>query len=230
MGLIDPAVHPKPGMNKGNIGWAEIPDDRLDYETLRMEVYAAMVDRMDREIGRVLEALEREGIADNTLIIFLSDNGGCAEQPGGRTPEQIPGPKDFYSHCGPDWAWAQNAPFRRYKSTTYEGGIATPMVARWPKGIEAGQTTDQVGHIIDFLPTFLELAGGEYPNSVKGNPVLLPEGMLTRSGLNWQKPNHRTQSPTVLALVRKSRSSKQKLEDCLGKGKRRKVANLQPRK
>jgi arylsulfatase len=177
MGLIDPAVHPKPGMNKGNIGWAEIPDDRLDYETLRMEVYAAMVDRMDREIGRVLDALGKEGIADNTLIIFLSDNGGCAEQPGGRTPEQIPGPKDFYSHCGPDWAWAQNTPFRRYKSTTYEGGIATPMVARWPKGIEAGQITDQVGHIIDFLPTFLELAGGEYPNSVKGNPVLLPEGI-----------------------------------------------------
>jgi arylsulfatase A-like enzyme len=216
-------------MNKGISDGQEIPDDRLDYETLRMEVYAAMVDRMDREIGRVLDALEEEGIADNTLIIFLSDNGGCAEQPGGRTPEQIPGPKDFYSHCGPDWAWAQNTPFRRYKSTTYEGGIATPMVARWPKGIEAGQTTDQVGHIIDFLPTFLELAGGEYPISVKGNPVLLPEGISLAPVLTG-KSRHRTQSPTVLALVRKSCSAKQKLEDCLGKRKRRKVANLQPRK
>lgn len=187
MGLIDPAIHPEPGMNRDNTAWSEIPEDRLNYETLRMEVYAAMVDRMDREIGRVLDTLEEEKIADNTLVIFLSDNGGCPEQPGGRTPEQVPGPKDFYSHCGPDWAWAQNTPFRRYKSTTYEGGIATPMVARWPKQIEAGQTTDQVGHIIDFLPTFLELAGGTYPQSVDGNAILPPEGISLTSVFAGEK-------------------------------------------
>ncbi|MCG8599826.1 MAG: sulfatase-like hydrolase/transferase, partial [Verrucomicrobiales bacterium] len=187
MGLIDPAIHPEPGMNRDNTAWSEIPEDRLNYETLRMEVYAAMVDRMDREIGRVLDTLEEEKIADNTLVIFLSDNGGCPEQPGGRTPEQVPGPKDFYSHCGPDWAWAQNTPFRRYKSTTYEGGIATPMVARWPKRIEAGQTTEQVGHIIDFLPTFLELAGGTYPQSVDGNAILPPEGISLTSVFAGEK-------------------------------------------
>ncbi|MDF1861349.1 MAG: arylsulfatase [Verrucomicrobiales bacterium] len=176
-GLINPATHPDPGPNRDNKPWGTVPADMLEYEILRMEVYAAMVDRMDREIGRVLETLDELKIADNTLILFLSDNGGCAEQPGGRTPEQVPGPKEFYSHCGPDWAYAQNAPFRRYKSTTYEGGIATPLVARWPASIEAGVRTDQVGHIIDFLPTFLELAGGDYPLAVDGKPILQEEGV-----------------------------------------------------
>lgn len=176
-GLLDPATHPRPGPNRGNIGWDENPPGRLAYEKRRMEVYAAMIDRMDREIGRVLSLLDELGIAQETLVLFLSDNGGCPEQPGGRTPEQWPGPKEFYSHCGPDWAWAQNTPFRHYKSTTYEGGIATPLLARWPAAVEAGSVSDQVGHIIDFLPTFLELAGAEYPLRRGGEPLLQEEGI-----------------------------------------------------
>ena len=177
MGLIDPNTWPEPGPNPGNISWKSVEKAMFEYETLRMEVYAAMVYAMDREIGRVLDTLDDLGIAGNTMVLFLSDNGGCAEQPGGRTPAQVPGPEEFYSHCGPEWAYAQNTPFKRYKSHTQEGGIATPLVIRWPDAIDPGQITDQVGHIIDFMPTFLEAAEGEYPVSVNGQPILLTEGI-----------------------------------------------------
>ena len=177
MGLIHEQQYPESGPNPGNISWESIDPAHRDWEEARMEVYAAMVDRMDREIGRVLRALDELGIADNTVVLFLSDNGACAEQPGGRNPEQVPGPKEFYTHCGPDWAYAQNTPFRRYKSHTFEGGVATPLVVRWPNGIEPGKRTQQVGHIIDLLPTFLELAGGEYPQSRNGKPLLQEEGI-----------------------------------------------------
>ncbi|MAS93639.1 MAG: arylsulfatase [Verrucomicrobiales bacterium] len=177
MGLIDPKTYPEPGPNPDNGSWTAVEEKMLDYEKLRMEVYAAMVYRMDQEIGRILNALDELGIAENTMILFLSDNGGCAEQPGGRIPEQVPGPEEYYSHCGPDWAYAQNTPFKRYKSHTQEGGIATPLVVRWPAAIKAGTITDQVGHIIDFMPTFLDAANGEYPVTRAGVPVLLMEGV-----------------------------------------------------
>lgn len=179
-GLIDPEVHSRPGPNANNMPWGEVTDEMREYEELRMEVYAAMVDRMDREIGRVLDLLDELELSENTMVLFLSDNGGCAEQPGGRSPEQRPGPKEYYSHCGPDWAFAQNTPFRYYKASTYEGGIATPLVVRWPVVIEAGRITDQVGHIIDFLPTFLDVAGGDYPVLHRDEPLLLEEGVSLR--------------------------------------------------
>lgn len=147
-----------------------------EWQDLRMAVYAAMIDSMDQNIGRILTALDETGKAENTLVMFLSDNGGCAETPGGNNPKQVPGPKEFYTHCGPGWAYAQNTPFRRYKSWSYEGGIATPLVARWPKTIKPGTMTDQVGHIIDFMPTFLEMAGAEYPGEHAGNEILPVEG------------------------------------------------------
>lgn len=132
---------------------------------------------MDRAIGRVLDTLDKLGVADNTLVLFLSDNGSCAETPGGATnTDHVPGPKQFYSHVGPGWAYAQNAPYRRYKSRMHEGGIATPLVARWPKTIKPGTLTRQVGHIIDFLPTFLDLAATPYPESYQNNQLIPVEG------------------------------------------------------
>ncbi len=177
MGLIDPAIYPEPGPNPDNKNWEDGKNENLDWETARMEVYAAMVDRMDQQIGRVLDVLDELKVADNTVIIFHSDNGGCPEKPGGNDTEHFPGPKDFYSHVGQNWAYAQNTPFRRYKSDTHEGGIATPMVVRWPARIKAGRTTEQVGHIIDLMPTFLELAEREYPVKRDGKPLYLPEGV-----------------------------------------------------
>ena len=146
------------------------------WQDLRMAVYAAMIDSMDQNIGRILSTLDETGAAENTLVLFLSDNGGCAETPGGNDPKQIPGPKEFYSHCGPGWAYAQNTPFRRYKSWSYEGGIATPLVARWPKAIKANTVTSQVGHIIDFMPTFLEMANADYPTKYDGQEIIPVEG------------------------------------------------------
>ena len=147
-----------------------------DHEDLRMAVYAAMIDSMDQSIGRLRAALEKSGVADNTLILFLSDNGGCAEEPGGRSPKVIPGPKEYYAAVGPSWGWAQNSPFRKHKSNTCEGGILTPCIAWWPGKIKANQITNQPAHIIDIMPTCLELGGSEYPAEFEGHKILPVEG------------------------------------------------------
>ena len=144
--------------------WEQAKTIDEDWQQLRMEVYAAMIDSVDQNIGRLLDALDEAKVADNTLVLFLADNGGCAETPGGNNPEHIPGPKEYYSHVGPGWATASNTPFRRYKQYCHEGGISTPLLARWPAAIKPGSRSDQVGHIIDFLPTFLDMAKADYPD------------------------------------------------------------------
>ena len=183
MGLIDPKWKLSSRDSRA-YDWASA---NHDHEDLRMAVYAAMIDSMDQNIGRLMAALKKSGEADNTLVLFLSDNGGCAEEPGGRSPKIIPGPKDFYAAVGPSWGWAQNAPFRRYKKWAHEGGIATPCIAWWPGQIKANSITKEVGHIIDFMPTFLELAGGKYPAKHKGNDILPVEGKSLLPILNGGK-------------------------------------------
>ena len=143
---------------------------------LRMAVYAAMIDSMDQGIGRIMQALSETGTAKSTLVMFLSDNGGCAELPEGPDFPHPAGPKEHYTSCGPGWGWAQNTPFRRYKAWVHEGGIATPLVAWWPGVIEPDTMTGQVGHVIDLMPTCVELAGARYPDSFRGNAILPVEG------------------------------------------------------
>ena len=152
----------------------------------RMAIYAAMIDSMDQNIGRLMKAIRANKGGDNTLVLFLSDNGGCAEEPGGRSPKIVPGPKEFYAAVGPSWGWAQNSPFRRYKSWAHEGGIATPCIAWWPGRVPRGGITREVGHIIDFMPTFLELGAGSYPKEFKGNKILPVEGKSLVSVLRGQ--------------------------------------------
>lgn len=148
-----------------------------EFEDQRMAVYAAMIDSMDQNIGRLMRAMTELDIVDNTLVMFLSDNGGCAEEPGGRDPSvRRPGPKDDYAAVGPSWGWAQNAPFRRYKSWTHEGGISTPLIVHWPGHVKPGTMTHQVGHIIDILPTCLDVAEEEYPQEYGGREILPIEG------------------------------------------------------
>ncbi len=178
MGLIDPKIFPEPGPNPNNQPFSEGKNPDTEWENLRMETYAAMVDNMDQNIGRVLATLDELKIADNTMIMFISDNGACAETPGGAgNTEHRPGPKEWYSHVGPNWAYAQNTPFARYKAHTHEGGVASPLVIRWPGKIKAGSRTDQVGHIIDFMPTFLDAAGGSYPEMNDEKPLIQAEGI-----------------------------------------------------
>lgn len=149
-----------------------------DFEDLRMAVYAAMIDRMDQNIGRLLATLDELKVADNTVVLFLSDNGGCAEEPGGRDPKKrTPGPKEDYVAVGPAWGWAQNTPFKRYKSWVHEGGISTPLIVRWPGVTKPGAITHQVGHIIDILPTLAELGATKYPEKNKESELIPLEGL-----------------------------------------------------
>ncbi|MEM6569988.1 MAG: sulfatase-like hydrolase/transferase, partial [Planctomycetota bacterium] len=166
-----------------------------DFEDHRMAVYAAMIDSMDRNIGRLMRSLEEAGVAEDTLVLFLSDNGGCAEEPGGRDPDQRrPGPVDDYVAVGPAWGWAQNAPFRRYKSWVHEGGITTPLIAWWPGRIEAGTWNREPAHIIDLLPTFAELADADAPVEIDGRSMvgLLTEGTREpHAELAWEWAGNR---------------------------------------
>ncbi len=154
--------------------WEETHDK--DAWDLKMAVYAAMIDRMDQGIGRVLDKLRGIGKEDNTLVMFLSDNGGCAEHIN-RTPGVAPGPVDSYCTVDAPWANASNTPFRRFKAFDHEGGISTPMIACWPRAMrDGGSLCHDVGHVIDFVPTFVELAGAKYPEEFGGHPVLPMEG------------------------------------------------------
>ena len=173
MGLIDPKWKLSPRDSR-SYDWEA--SDNKEWEDLRMAVYAAMIDSMDQNIGRLLKSLDDAGVTDNTVVMFLSDNGGCAEEPGGRNTKAIPGPKEFYTAVGPAWGWAQNSPFRRYKSWVNEGGISTPLIVRWPGKIKPNSLTHQPGHLIDFMATCVDLAKTKYPKSFNGNDILPLEG------------------------------------------------------
>lgn len=174
MGLIDDETYPRANTDSRAYAW-ETADH--EFEDHRMAVYAAMIDSVDQNIGRLRSALENLKVADNTLICFLSDNGGCAEEPGGRDPnERHAGPGDDYVAVGPAWGWAQNAPFRKYKQWVHEGGANTPMIAWWPGVIKKNTIERQPGHIIDFMATFIELAGATYPKEFNGERILPLEG------------------------------------------------------
>ena len=154
----------------------ETADQR--FEDHRMAVYAAMIDNMDQNIGRILDTLRQTGHDRDTLVMFLSDNGGCAEEPGGRDPTlRNPGPADDYVAVGPAWGWAQNAPFKRYKSWLHEGGVTTPLIAWWPDHVPANTWNRDVAHIMDLMPTLLELAGQRYPSRYRGQTILPVEGL-----------------------------------------------------
>lgn len=185
MGLIDPRWQ-LPPRDPEVQPWEEAP--HKNWQDLRMAVYAAMIDSMDQGIGRIFRKLKETGADKNTVVIFLSDNGGCAETPGGNDPRRLPGPKEYYTHCGPGWAWAQNTPFRRYKSWVHEGGISTPCIFWWPGHIRANTWTNEVGHIIDLLPTCADLAGAEYPARYNGNAILPAEGVSLQPVLAGKSP------------------------------------------
>jgi arylsulfatase len=145
-----------------------------------MTLHAAMIHRMDLEIGRVIGQLEKMGVLDNTIIFFLSDNGASAEQiirGDGHDRHAAPGAAGTFLSIGPGWSSAANTPFRLHKSWVHEGGISTPLIVQWPKGISArGQLRHNPGHLIDLAPTILELAGVKWPESAHGLAVPPPPG------------------------------------------------------
>jgi arylsulfatase len=174
--------------------WQEI--EYPDWEAARMAVYAAQVESMDRGIGSLLATLKRLNIEENTMVVFLSDNGGCAEfmaedgwarwyptcTPDGRiirsgnNPDIRPGsPLTFMSYDLP-WANVSNTPFRRFKHWVHEGGISTPLIVQWPAMITKGGLVHESAHIIDLMPTFLEAAGVPYPVEYDGRRIQALDG------------------------------------------------------
>ncbi|HEX9889935.1 MAG TPA: arylsulfatase [Nitriliruptorales bacterium] len=184
-----------------------------EWEAHRMAVYAAQVDRMDRNVGRVVDLLRQRGALDDTLIFFLSDNGGCAEflmedgvldlsPMAGTTPEGgpvrfgndpgiVPGGADTFASYDLCWSNVSNAPFRRHKRWVHEGGIATPLIVHWPQRIRKPEIVHTPAHIVDIAPTCLEAAGVRYPTEFAGHDLDPLEGVSlspTFADHRWERP------------------------------------------
>ncbi|MFZ5830511.1 MAG: arylsulfatase [Planctomycetota bacterium] len=152
-----------PGEVRYAVAWESLTDEQRRFQAAKMEVHAAMVERLDGEVGRIIGHLDAIGQLENTLICFLSDNGADATilvRGNGHDPRAPAGSAASYLCIGPGWATACNSPFHRHKVWVHEGGIATPLIVHWPTGIAArGEWRRDVGHVIDLLPTFLDVAG-----------------------------------------------------------------------
>ena len=213
MGLIDPKWKLSP---RDAEAWKDAKNK--EWEIRLMEAYAAMVDRLDQGLGKVIGALEKRKMLDNTLIMFIADNGGCAEGMGRKEgiqykdsdpeilkpmkatdlqmdmipkrtrdgvvmkqgTEVMTGGADTYHGYGRAWANVSNTPFREYKHWVHEGGISTPLVAHWPKGISAklrGKFEHQPAHLIDLMATCVDLAKADYPKEVKGQKIVPMQGV-----------------------------------------------------
>jgi arylsulfatase len=160
--------------------WGDLSDGQRAFQATKMALHAAMVDRMDRELGRVLDQLRVMGAFGETLIVFLSDNGASAEimvRDDGHDPSAAPGSAATHLCLGPVWSSVANTPFRRHKTWVHEGGIATPMIVHWTAGIASpGQLRHNPGHVIDLVPTVLDVTGSRRPETRDGRPVPSPPG------------------------------------------------------
>jgi arylsulfatase len=208
LGIVDPRW-PMTTRDHRVPAWTEATDK--EWQERRMEVYAAMVDSMDQGVGRIVDALRRTGQEQNTLILFMADNGGCAEELGpkaaglhiparthdgrsvrvGNIPGVMPGPEDTYQSYGIPWANASNTPFRLYKHWVHEGGISSPLIAYWPGKTKAGSITHEPGHLIDVMSTCLDVAGAAYPKEQSGHRITPLEGTSLLATLNGGKLNRR---------------------------------------
>jgi arylsulfatase len=164
-----------PGEIDRPIPWGELTEVQRSFQATKMTLHAAMVERMDGEIGRLLNQLRTVGVFENTLIFFLSDNGASAEimiRDDGHDPDAPPGSAATHLCVGPGWSTVCNTPFRRHKTWVHEGGIATPLIVHWPRGILArGAIRHEPGHVIDLVPTILEVTGTRRSTDWQGLPV-----------------------------------------------------------
>ncbi len=180
--------------------WETLSAEEKDRMDLLMSIYAAMIDRMDQGIGKIVERLKSLDEWDNTLILFLSDNGASSEYDmlgtdfwgNGWDGTAAPGSGDSFLSYGQAWANFSNLPFRLYKKNAHEGGIATPLITHWPNGIsKPGRITDHPGHIIDIMATCLDIAGVTYPKTHKTHEITPNPGIsLTSLFKNETQPEH----------------------------------------
>ncbi|MGL6196367.1 MAG: sulfatase-like hydrolase/transferase, partial [Thermoguttaceae bacterium] len=155
--------------------WDTLTEQQKDFQATKMAIHAAMVDRMDQEVGRIVEKLREMNALDNTIIFFFSDNGASAEilvRGDGHDKTAEPGSGKSFLSLGPGWSTASNTPFRRHKIWNQEGGISTPFIVHWPNGIKnSGSFRNDVGHVVDIVPTILEIVGAERAETFGGEPV-----------------------------------------------------------
>ncbi len=174
--------------------WSNVRDK--EWEANRMATYAAMVEHLDRGVGRILDRLKEKGIEQNTLVIFFSDNGACAEvvdpnwydipsrtrdgrpiKVGNGNHSVFAGPDDVWQSYGVPWANVSDTPFLLYKHFTHEGGISTPLIAHWPAKIQnPGTVSRQLGHVTDIMATFVDVAAAKHPDTYEGNSIQPLEG------------------------------------------------------
>ncbi|WP_206108115.1 arylsulfatase [Paludisphaera soli] len=194
MGLIDPVTHPLPELDGRGPDWDALDHAGREHQAALMAVHAAMVDRVDQGVGAILQALRETGREQDTIILVLADNGASPERylergfdRASRTREGKPiryeapfqpGSEETWGYIGSWWANAANTPFRYWKAESFDGGCHTPLIVRWPKGLQAarGATADRLGHVIDVMPTCLELAGVDYPARYDGRVLKPLEG------------------------------------------------------
>lgn len=185
------------------------PVELKEWQASRMAAHAAMVARLDANVGRIVEAVRRTGQMDNTLLLFLSDNGASAELlrqrragvwtpegsgPGGNIPGEEPGPASTYASYGPDWSHVSNTPFRRHKMWVHEGGIATPLIAAWGSKLRGGTLQHTPGHVVDLMATCAEAAAAKPPAPCEGlplQPLLEGRRRAAHDALFWEHQGNR---------------------------------------
>jgi arylsulfatase len=165
--------------------WNRLSEAEKEKQDLRMATYAAMVDCVDQNIGKIVRSLKELDVYENTVILFLSDNGGDAGGgvTGSDTGKGTCGTAESHVKYGECWANVCDTPFRRYKAWLHEGGVATPLIAHWPKGIPPelhGTLVTEPTHVIDLMATCVDLSGGEYPETYKGNQIIPMAGKSLR--------------------------------------------------
>lgn len=179
MGLVDPKWPLSP-LPPDVPKWDSLSDEQKDHFDHIMAVYAAMIDRLDRSIGTLVDGLKERGQLDNTIIMVLSDNGGNAETgPNGILKGKRPGGRMSRVFLGQNWATLANTPLRRYKHFTHEGGISTPLIVHWPAGISNernGKLEGQPGHLVDIMATAVEVAEAKYPTKRGEHEIQPMEG------------------------------------------------------
>jgi arylsulfatase A-like enzyme len=186
--------------------WSELTTEQQRFQATKMAIHAAMVDRLDQEVGRIIDQLKAMGAFDNTLILFASDNGASAEimvRHGGHDPSAPMGSAATYLCLGPGFSSACNTPHRRHKTWVHEGGSSTPLIAHWPAGIgDKNALRSTPAHVIDIVPTILELAGIEKPKAWNGQAIPAAPGKslvaaltadveIARDSLWWLHDGHR---------------------------------------
>lgn len=195
-----------PGEVNRPLPWSSLTEEQRRFQATKMAIHAAMVDRMDQEIGRIVAQLQAMKALDDTLILFASDNGASAEimvRNGGHDPQAAPGSAASYLCLGPGFSSACNTPHRRHKTWVHEGGISTPLIAHWPRGISAKNELRRTpAHVIDIVPTVLEITGVAKPTEWNGQPVPEAPGKslvaafakdetIARDGLWWLHEGNR---------------------------------------